>query len=254
MSVEGHEHADLGHVPLKSVEAFGAEHAKTYDRQSELVMGDRDRHRRYLEDVLRCLPREPQTFVELACGTGFFTEVPFEVFPGIRGVGIDGSEAMLQEARARFQNRGYDLTLRCELLQTLDWSAVGTTSLVLSAFAIHHLFHEEKRRLLKQVFGHLEPGGAFILFDAFRPEDVAADAIIQRLACLEIQRRVETARGSAPPLDRIIARDNEAKDTEGDQEASIEAHLSWLREIGFEGVVPVFLDIRMGGIVAFKPA
>lgn len=85
----------------KSVKAFGAEQAKLYDRQSELVMDDRERHRRYLCDVLQCFPQEPRTFVELACGTGYFTEVLFETFPGILGIGIDGSEDMLQEARDR---------------------------------------------------------------------------------------------------------------------------------------------------------
>lgn len=242
------------HRHPKSVEAFGPEHAAQYDQRAELVMGDRDRHRRYLRDLLHCLPHEPGSFVDLACGTGYFTEVFFEVFPGIRGVGIDGSEAMLEHARTRFSGAGHDLTLRCELLQTLDWSAVGPTSLMFSAFAIHHLSDHDKRDLLRKIFENLEPGGSFILFDAFRPEDAAADALVQRLACLEIQRRVEEARGTAPPLESIIARDREAKEAEGDQGTSVETHLRWLREAGFGGVVPVFLDIRMGGIVAIRPS
>lgn len=241
------------HQHPKSVEAFGAEHAERYDRQAELVMGDRDRHRRYLRDLLQSLETEPDTFVDLACGTGYFTEVFFEVFPAIRGTAIDGSEAMLQQARARFRDVSHDLTLRCELLQSVDWSAVGPTSLVFSAFAIHHLSDDEKRDLLRTIYENLEPGGSFILFDAFRPEDAAADALVQRLACLEIQRRVLAARGTAPPIESIIARDREAKEAEGDQETSLETHLAWLRKAGFEGVVPIFLDIRMGGIVALKP-
>ena len=250
MADEGHEH--VGHTH-KSVEAFGAEHAKLYDSQAELVMGDRERHRRHLRDLLRALPQEPRDFVELACGTGYFTEVLFEVFPRISGIAIDGSEAMLQQARARFQDATHDLTLRRELLQTLDWSAVGKTSLVFSAFAVHHISDDEKRSLLRRIFEHLEPGGAFVLFDMFRPEDPAADAIIERLACLEIQRRVQDARGSAPTLESIIARDREKKGTEGDQEASVDAHLRWLRETGFDGVTLVFLENRFGGIVAVKP-
>lgn len=235
------------------MKAFGAEHAKLYDRQAELVMGGRDRQRRYLCDVLQCLPKEPSTFVDLACGTGYFTEVFFETLPGIRGVAIDGSEDMLEQARARFNDTAHDLTLRCERLQTFDWSSVGMTALVFSAFALHHFSEDDKRSLLRKIFEHLEPGGPFVLFDLFRPEDSRADALVGRLAALEIQRRVQDAGGTAPPLDRIIARDRKSKHAHGVQEASVETHMHWLRETGFESVVPVFLDVRTGGVVAFKP-
>jgi tRNA (cmo5U34)-methyltransferase len=254
MGVEGHEQLGHTHASPDSVKAFGAEHAKVYDSRAELVMGDRDRHRRSLRDLLHCLPQEPRNFVELGCGTGYFTEVLFEVFPGIRGIGIDGSEAMLEEARSRFRHAAHDLTIRCELLQTMDWSAIGTTSLVFSAFAVHHLSDDEKRNLFRETFAYLEPGGSFILFDAFRPKDSVASAMVDRLACLEIQRRVQDARGSAPPLETILARDREAGEAEGDQEASVDAHLGWLRETGFDGVLPVFLENRFGGIAAVKPA
>jgi len=136
----------------------------------------------------------------------------------------------------------------------MDWAAVGTTSLVFSAFAVHHLSHDEKRALLGKVFEHLEPGGTFVLFDAFRPEDPLADEIVEKLACREIQRRVQQARGTAPALESIIERDRESKGAEGDREASFEAQLRWLRDTGFVGVAPIFLDVRMGGMVATKPS
>jgi tRNA (cmo5U34)-methyltransferase len=216
-------------------------------------MGGRDRQRRYLCDVLQCLPKEPSTFVDLACGTGYLTEAFFETFPRIRGVAIDGSEDMLEQARARFKDTAHDLTLRCELLQTFDWSSVGTTALVFSGFAFHHFSYDEKRSLLRKIFEYLDPGGSFVLFDSFRPEDSRADELLGRMAGLEIQRRVRESGGTAPPLERIIARDRESKQAHGVQEASVETHMHWLRETGFESVVPVFLDVRTGGIVAFKP-
>jgi SAM-dependent methyltransferase len=241
------------HEHPASVHAFSGEHAKRYDRDAELLMGDRQRHRQLLNDLLHCLPGVPPTFVELACGTGYFTEVFFEVFPVIRGIAFDGSEAMLQQARARLPAGDLTLELRCELLQTMDWSLVDPTSLVFSAFALHHLSHDEKESLFGRIFEHLEPSGHLILFDSFRPDDPKADEIVERLTCLDIERRVRDVRGAAPPLEHIVDRDREVKAAEGDREASLEAHLRWLREVGFEGVTPVFLDARMGGIVAIKP-
>src|SRR5687767_14388582 len=107
----------MDHEHHHSVEAFGLEHAKRYDSDAELLMGDRNTQRRYLSDLLRSLPTPPRTFVDLACGTGYLTEVFFEVFPGIRGFGVDGSEAMLEQARARFHATDRDLTLRHDLLE-----------------------------------------------------------------------------------------------------------------------------------------
>jgi ubiquinone/menaquinone biosynthesis C-methylase UbiE len=241
------------HQHPTSVRAFGAEHAKRYDESAELLMGDRPRQRLYLIDLLRCLPEEPRTFVELACGTGYFTEVFFEAFPGVRGIAFDGSEAMLEQARERFSAGDRQLEFRCELLQTMDWSLIQATSLVFSAFALHHLSHDEKESLFRRIFEHLEPSGHFILFDSFRPDDPKADEIVERLTCLDIERRVRDARGSAPPLESIIARDRESKAAEGDRETAFETDMSWLRDVGFEGVTGVFLDARMGGIVAIKP-
>ncbi|MEX2393322.1 MAG: methyltransferase domain-containing protein [Actinomycetota bacterium] len=239
----------------RSVEAF-RDQAERYDRDAELLMGNRAWHRQYLADLLRCFDEAPRSFVDLACGTGFFTEVFFEVFPGIRGLGVDGSEAMLERARSRFDARGVQLELRRGLLQSVDWATIddGSTPLVFSAFAIHHLSDDEKRVLIGEIFEHLGGGGHFVLFDSFRPDERAADDIVERLTALDIQRRVRDARGTEPQLDRIIARDREVKAAEGDQEAPFEAHLRWLREIGFVAVTPVFLDARMGGIIATKPA
>jgi SAM-dependent methyltransferase len=239
-------------VPV-SVEAF-REQAERYDRDADLLMGNRAWQRQYLSDLLSCVPEQPRAFVDLGCGTGHFTEVFFEVFPQIRGVGIDGSEEMLQQARARFDGSGRDLTFRREFLQSIDWSKLGATPLVFSAFAIHHLSNDEKQSLFDRIFERLDPAGLFILFDSFRPDDPKADDLIERLTALDIQRRVREARGTEPPLDRIIARDREVKAAEGDLEASFEASLQWLREVGFESVTPVFLDARMGGVVATKPA
>jgi tRNA (cmo5U34)-methyltransferase len=235
-------------------EAFGAEHARSYDRHAESAMGGRDRERRYLADLLRCLPGEPRTFVDLACGTGYFTEVFFETFAGIRGTGVDGSNDMLEQARARFADKGYDLTLLSERLQSLDWSSLQSPAIVFSSFALHHFSDDEKRVLFAEIFGCLEPGGTFVLFDLFRPDDPIADDLFARMAALETQRRIQDADRTGPTLDEIIARDRASKAAHGVREASVERHLGWLRESGFSSVVVAFLDGRTGGIVAFKPA
>jgi hypothetical protein len=70
--VDGRD-AGMTDVP-RSVEAFRAQ-AEHYDRDAELLMGDRIWQRQYLTDLLSCMRHAPHTFVDLACGTGYFTEV-----------------------------------------------------------------------------------------------------------------------------------------------------------------------------------
>ena len=231
---------------------WDAEHAHSYDAHFDLV-ADRQRYRLYLTDLLRCLPDEPVRFLELGCGTGFFTEALFEVLPGIQGTAIDGSDAMLDKAKERFRDAGHEITFRCELLQELDWPALGTFPLVFSSLVVHHLADDEKRTLLENVFDALEPGGAFVLIDSFRPTDPVADGIIEKLTILDIQRRVEAQRGTAASPDKIITHDREHKAAEGDQETSLETCLGWLREARFRSVTSIFQDVRIACVLAIKP-
>lgn len=236
----------------RSMQAWDADTAHSYDAHFDLV-SDRRRYRLYLADLLRCLPNMPGRFLELGCGTGFFTQVLFEVYPDIEGTAIDGSDAMLAQAKERFRDTGHDLTFRCEFLEQLDWPELGTFPLVFSSLVVHHLPDDEKRTLLENVFGALEPGGSFVLIDSFRPTDPVADRIIESLTVLDIQRRVEAARGTSASLDKILSRDREHKAAEGDKETSLETCLGWLRGIGFQSVTSIFQDVRIAGIVALKP-
>jgi SAM-dependent methyltransferase len=226
--------------------------AREYDRESELVRGNRLLHRSYLRDLLSLGPSRVEHFIELGCGTGYFSEVFFEVFPYIRGTLIDGSEPMLDRARSRLSEKSRALEVRCARLEELDWDTVAMAPVVFSGFAVHHLSHPQKWRLFGQIFRHLPPGGRFILFDSFRPDDPESDAVLELLSCMDIKRRVESEGGEAPPLEQIIERDREVKEDEGDREASLEEHLVRLREIGFRGVTSVFQDARLAGIVASK--
>ena len=58
--------------------------------------------------------------------------------------------------------------------------------------------------------------------------------------------------GEVASVKSIIETDRKLKAAENDQEASFEEHLRQLRALGFGHVVPVFLEARYGGIVAYK--
>jgi cyclopropane fatty-acyl-phospholipid synthase-like methyltransferase len=90
---------------------------------------------------------------------------------------------------------------------------LGKFDAVVSSFAIHHLTHERKRALYVEIFGVLNPGGAFCNL-----EHVASptDALHQRfLASLELKRNEED------PSNKLL---------------DLHQQLVWLHEIGFQDV------------------
>lgn len=233
----------------QTVNAYDTDRAKRYDQFSTVTMGDRKLQRNYLQSLLLQQRFENRFFMDLGCGTGFFSEVFFEHEPKIRGVLVDGSSAMLDQTKARIAKLGGAADyLQC-LFGEIDWHFAQPFDVVFSGYAIHHLDDADKWALMRKVLAALRPGGSFILFDNFLPRGEKGRTLIEYITCREIERKTR----HVTPLEQIIATDRQVKAAEGDQEASFEEHLSALREIGFVDVTPVFLDARYGGVVAYRP-
>jgi tRNA threonylcarbamoyl adenosine modification protein (Sua5/YciO/YrdC/YwlC family) len=135
--------------------------------------------------------------LELGSGTGETAARLLARNPGVKLVGIDESDAMLEVARARF---GSGASFEVARLQ--DPLPDGPFDLVASALCVHHLDPGEKRSLFSRVARVLRPGGRFVLGDVVVPVD-PADAVT--------------------PL------------TPGfDKPSTLDEQLAWLGEAGFE--------------------
>jgi ubiquinone/menaquinone biosynthesis C-methylase UbiE len=108
--------------------------------------------------------------LDLCCGEGVLTYALLERFPNSHVFGYDGSQTMLDTARAalsifadRFETRLFDLA-------ATSWRSFPTPlHAVVSSLAIHHLDDAQKQQLFRDVFAMLEPGGAFIIADISQP-------------------------------------------------------------------------------------
>ena len=98
--------------------------------------------------------------VDLACGTGNYLVAQTTAYRDrpVRWVGIDLSEAMLDQARAK----GLDAELRRGDAQELDLGD-QTVDFVKIRFAHHHF--ADRGRVLSEVFRVLKPGGRVSLFN-----------------------------------------------------------------------------------------
>ena len=97
--------------------------------------------------------------LDLGAGPGLLSSMIRTRFPCAQLCLLDGSEAMLTEARRRFD--GIDsVRYRVGDMDTTDLG--GPWDLIVSALAIHHLEHEAKRGLFGRILQALVPGGLFM--------------------------------------------------------------------------------------------
>lgn len=93
-----------------------SEFAAVYDR----LMRDADYKRRaaYLAGLFRKHDRMPELLLDVACGTGGFSNEFAEM--GAEVIGVDMSEEMLAEARRNSAERGTDILFLCQKAEELD--------------------------------------------------------------------------------------------------------------------------------------
>lgn len=241
----------------EAVKSYGSETADKYDEYSMLNKGDRNFHCNYLAKVLQYTCPGAATFLDLGCGTGFFTEIFYNVFPDIRGIAIDGSSEMLKFARERFAARPVDISFIQSLFTEIDWGELRSSDIVFSSLALHHLTDEEKWRVLKNIHTHITPGGVFVTYDVFRSGDERTDLMMEHLACSDMRSRIIKQLGITMEIDelsieRIIENDRKIKAEEGDHESIINEYLEQLEASGFHHICTFLQENRFYGITAFK--
>ncbi len=143
------------------------------------------------------------------------------------GVGLDFSGLMLTAARERF---GHDERIKL-VKHDLGGPLPALGRFVVSSMAIHHLEHERKRSLYREVFGLLKPGGVFANFEHV----------------LSPTRRLHLAFFAA------IGEPLEDEDPSGCL-CDVESQLAWLRGLGFDDVDCYWKWLEMALLIGVKPA
>jgi tRNA (cmo5U34)-methyltransferase len=160
--------------------------------------------------LLELLPPAPERLLDLGCGDGRLTALVLEARPGVvEAIAVDSSPAMLERARARFEDdtrvhvRAHDLTDPI--------TALGTFDVIVSGFAIHHLIDVRKVALLHEVAAQLTSGGVYA--------------------------NLEVVASPTPELHAEFRRaiDREADDPE-DKLVDVETQLAWMRGAGLTDV------------------
>ncbi|WP_392543595.1 class I SAM-dependent methyltransferase [Oryzobacter telluris] len=146
--------------------------APTYDAMVALSPGYHDQLRTAAEALVMRLPTGADhgvTVLDLGCGSGASTRAVLDAWTAdgrraadLRATGVDASEGMVGQARAKAWPTTVDLVVAdaVEHLESLPDESVDG---VLGAYLLRNV--PDRQRLVREVARVLRPGGAFVLHD-----------------------------------------------------------------------------------------
>lgn len=182
-----------------------AEHALDYLRRADAIP-----HRVEGEStLLEFVPAQPKRVLDLGTGAGRLLALLKAARPGAQFVALDFSPTMLDALKKQF---GTDTAVTI-IAHNLDLPlpSMGSFDAIVSSFAIHHVSHERKRALYREIFTALTPGGTFCNLEHVDSPTAHLHAEFLRAISNEQE----------DPSNKLL---------------DVETQLGWLREIGFVDV------------------
>ena len=185
-------------------------------------------------DLLVALVAESRTdgarLLDLGVGSGRVEEALFERLPDIQIVGIDHSEAMLEQARERHRKRTnlHLISREFESLESLDDTGILAPpfEFVICVQALHEVADDVKRAVFDFVRRRIAPRGLFLVLDRF---DYEPFALAPEYRC--IWKRLNE-RAAETPLSFEGYRARYAAKI--DHVGTVEEYLRRMREAGFD--------------------
>ncbi|MEV7280802.1 class I SAM-dependent methyltransferase [Streptomyces sp. NPDC093111] len=146
---------------------------RSWDRQQEWYMPDREERFRVMLDMVEALVGPEPRVLDLACGTGSITDRLLRRFPKATSTGVDLDPALLAIAEGYFAGDERVSFVTADLKDP-QWAAAlphDTYDAVLTATALHWLHSEPLAGLYGQLAGLVRGGGVFMNADHMIDQD-----------------------------------------------------------------------------------
>ncbi|KOG06917.1 class I SAM-dependent methyltransferase [Streptomyces wedmorensis] len=227
---------------------------RSWDRQQEWYMPDREERFRVMLDMVEAVVGPKPRVLDLACGTGSITDRLLRRFPDSTSTGVDLDPALLAIAEGHFAG-DERVTLVAADLKDPAWTALlphDTYDAVLTATALHWLHSEPLTALYGRLSGLVRDGGVFMnadhMIDETTPRINAAErahrhAAMDRAKAAGAQDWAEwwAAAAADPALAGPTARRFEIYGEHADGDTpSARWHADALRAAGFAEARPVW--------------
>jgi tRNA (cmo5U34)-methyltransferase len=210
---------DARGINLWSTEAHALDYLRRADQIPHRAEGE--------ATLLELLPAGEPRILDLGTGAGRLVVLAKNGRPNARFVALDFSPTMLgalrriigDDERVTIVEHDFD----CKL------PPMGRFDAVISSFAIHHLVHERKRALYREVFEIVAPGGIFCnLEHVSSPTPGVHEKFLQAIGWPD-----------EDPSNKLL---------------DVETQLEWLEEIGFQDVDCYWKWRELALLAGTKPA
>jgi tRNA (cmo5U34)-methyltransferase len=189
--------------------------------------------------ILKSRKEPVELFLDLGCGDGILGAAILGEYSSARGVLVDFSEPMLEQAREHlgqyadqliFENIDYGNPAWLNRMQ-----AYAPFDTVVSGYSIHHQPDARKRKIYEELFSLLKPGGWFINIEHVSS---AAQLNIDLFENHYVAARyaIEQSNRGTRTYDQLAEEYKSRPDKAANILAPVELQCGWLREIGYEEV------------------
>ena len=206
--------------------------------------------------ILKSIEGPIENFMDLGCGDGILGGTILGEFPTARGVFVDFSEPMLEQAREQleeyadqlvFENLDYGDPAWVERIQTR-----GQFDAIVSGYSIHHQPDVRKRQVYEEIFSLLKPGGWFVNIEHVAS---AAQLNIDLFENHYVTARyaIEKENGGTRTFEQLAEEYKNRPDKAANILAPTELQCGWLREVGYEEVDCYFRIYELAVFGGRKP-
>lgn len=212
-----------------------------------------------IEVMLRLIAashRSVERFLDLGCGSGLLAIAVLAQYPAARATLVDYSEPMMEAAKDLL---GDDMTVPSFVIADLGdpgWQATveadAPYDAVVSGFAIHHLTHERKRALYREVFELLHPGAVFVNIEHVSSPTQWAEARFDD-AMIDSLTEYQAQSGINRPREQIAGEYHGRGDKAANILAPVDEQCRWLAEAGFDDVDCYFKYFELAVLAGRKP-
>ncbi len=119
-------------------------------------------YKKYLDSVFAHCDALPQSGLALDCGSGTGTLICELSERGFNCTGVDMSPEMLNIAREKIENAGFEPHLVCQELQELDLYGAYHIAFCSLDTVNHILYKRDLKSFFKKLYNFIEPGGFFV--------------------------------------------------------------------------------------------
>jgi tRNA (cmo5U34)-methyltransferase len=248
---------------MTSADPIGMHDWHSHSYAHEWMERQDDDARVYLRHITHLLPFDPEQpirVLDIGAGYGALTRLILDAFPHSTAVVHDYSEVMLREARTYLSGASDAISFVRGDLMSDDWKRdiSGKFDAVVSTIAIHNVRHPERiQAVYRDVFSMVSKGGCFFNADYVQAAGPRVQDARQHQALMEQRYHIRKATGVWQPITEVKRQlaeaDKAAPTLSADAiRSSLQDHLGWMTDAGFDNVECFWHDGRRALMGAFR--